>query len=61
MGSTQPLPGKHERPHDHRASIPQHDRDDHPDIDALLKENARLKELVVKLSGLVLKNIVDRS
>ncbi len=39
----------------------QRDNDDHPDIDALLQENARLKELVVKLSGLVLKNVADRS
>ncbi len=53
MGIAQPLPRKHERD--------QRDNDDHPDIDALLKENARLKELVVKLSSLVLKNVVDRS
>jgi hypothetical protein len=61
MGSAQPLPRKHERPHDHGASSHQRDNNDRPDIDALLKENARLKELVIKLSGLVLKNVVDRS
>lgn len=61
MQSAQPPPRKHERHHNHALSSHQRDNDDHPDIDALLQENARLKELVVKLSGLVLKNVVDRS
>jgi hypothetical protein len=30
------------------------------DRDALLKENAELRELVIQLSKLVIKNIVDR-
>lgn len=61
MESAQPLPRKHERQHIQGSSSHQRDNDDHPDIDALLQENARLKELVVKLSSLVLKNVVDRS
>jgi len=61
MESAQPLPRKHERQHIHGPSSQQRDNDDHPDIDALLQENARLKELVVKLSGLVLKNIANQS
>lgn len=61
MESAQPRPRKHEREHIHGLSSHQRDSDDHPDIDALLQENARLKELVVKLSGLVLKTVVDQS
>lgn len=30
------------------------------DMDALIKENARLKQLVVRLSKLVIKNAVER-
>lgn len=61
MDSAQPLPRKHERHHTRGLSSHQRDNDDHPDIDALLQENARLKEIVVKLSSLVLKNVADRS
>jgi hypothetical protein len=30
-----------------------------PDVDALKDENARLRELVIQLSELVIKNIID--
>jgi hypothetical protein len=32
---------------------------EHPDVQALKEENARLRELVTQLSELVIKNIVD--
>jgi len=31
-----------------------------PDIDALLEENKRLRDLVIYLSTLVVKNVIDR-
>jgi hypothetical protein len=34
--------------------------DEHADIDALREENAQLRELVIHLSKLVIKNVVDR-
>jgi len=34
--------------------------DEHADIDALREENAQLRELVIHLSKLVVKNVVDR-
>ena len=33
----------------------------HPDIDALLEENKQLRELVVQLSEIVVRNVLDRS
>jgi hypothetical protein len=34
--------------------------DEYPDVQSLIEENARLRGLVVKLSDLVLRNLVDR-
>jgi len=34
--------------------------DEHAEIDALREENAQLRELVIHLSKLVIKNVVDR-
>jgi hypothetical protein len=34
--------------------------DEYPDVQSLIEENARLRGLVVKLSDLVLRNVVDR-
>jgi hypothetical protein len=34
--------------------------DEQHDMEALLEENARLKELVVKLSRMVLINVIER-
>ena len=56
MGSTRPPPGtqdRHPRPAAHRY-------DEHTDVQALLEENAQLRELVIQLSKLVIKNVVDR-
>lgn len=38
----------------------QHDSEQ-PDIRALIEENARLKQLVIQLSRLILKNVVGRN
>lgn len=35
-------------------------RGDDPDLQSLRQENGRLRELVVQLSGLVIKAIIDR-
>ena len=57
MGSAYPpppMPGCHpDRP------AARHDDDD-PDLQSLRQENARLRELVVKLSSLVIKTIADQ-
>ena len=36
------------------------DADQNIDVDALLEENAQLRELVIQLSELLIKNVVDR-
>lgn len=33
----------------------------HPELDALLEENKQLRELVVQLSEIVVRNVLDRS
>ena len=57
MGSAYPPPLKP----DHLPGSPQprHDHD-RSDVQSLRKENARLRDLVVQLSRLVIKTIVDR-
>ena len=40
--------------------VDEQDGGERPDMGALLEENARLKQLVVQLSRLVLRNIVER-
>jgi hypothetical protein len=56
MGSAYPpprMPGCHpDRP------LVRHDGD--PDLQSLRQENARLRELVVQLSSLVIKSIAER-
>jgi hypothetical protein len=53
MGSATPPPRR--RDHDEAA------RDDgDADLKSLQQENSRLRELVVQLSGLVIRTIVDR-
>ena len=54
MASAYPPPYRHD--HD-RAAPP---REDDPDVQSLRKENARLRDLVVQLSRLVIKTIVER-
>lgn len=55
MGRAYPPP----RVHDHHPDSARH-ADEQREIDALLEENARLKELVVKLSRMVLINVIER-
>jgi hypothetical protein len=55
MASAYPPPYRHGRD---PASPPP--RDDDPVVQSLRKENARLRDLVVQLSRLVIKTIVER-
>ena len=57
MGSAYPPPLKPD--HLSGSSPPRHDEGD-PDVQSLRRENARLRDLVVELSRLVFKAIVDR-
>lgn len=34
---------------------------DHPSVDALIEENKQLRELVVQLSKIVVRNVLNRS
>jgi hypothetical protein len=45
---------------DHPVNSPPLQCDEHTDVQSLIEENARLRGLVVKLSDLVLRNVVDR-
>jgi len=60
MASMHPSPHRHE--HHAKASLvslPQGDAEFH-NVTALIEENAQLRELVIQLTKLVLKNVVDR-
>jgi hypothetical protein len=48
---------RHTRPSPRAAP---HRYDEQTDVQALLEENAQLRELVIQLSKLVIKNVVDR-
>ena len=54
---TNPPNGTHDRRDESR---PRADENSEDDIVSLLEENARLRGLVVKLSDLVLRNVVDQ-
>ena len=56
MGSVQFPPRRHDR---QAAPEATHDKE-RMDVNALLEENAQLRELVIQLSKLVIKNVVDR-
>jgi hypothetical protein len=56
MASAYPPPYRHDR--DPASPLPS--RGDDPDVQSLRKENARLRDLVVQLSRLVIKTIVER-
>jgi hypothetical protein len=47
------------RPYECDRSHSFHD-EDRPDLNALIEENQRLRETVVQLSRLVLRNVVDQ-
>jgi hypothetical protein len=57
MGSANSPPGTQDLPA--RDPIKLHD-DDGVELDALREENAQLRELVIHLSKLVIKNVVDQ-
>jgi hypothetical protein len=57
MGSANLPPGTQDLPA--RDPIKLHDDDD-AKLDALREENAQLRELVIHLSKLVIKNVVDQ-
>jgi hypothetical protein len=56
MASAHPPPYRPDRP----PGPPPAPRDDDPDVQSLRKENARLRDLVVQLSRLVIKRVVER-
>jgi hypothetical protein len=57
MASAHPPPYRPDRP---PGPPPAPRDDDDPDVPSLLKENARLRDLVVQLSRLVIKRVVER-
>jgi hypothetical protein len=60
MASAHPAPHRHEH-HAKALSVSLYRTDNkHNDVSALIEENAHLRELVIHLSKLVLKNVVDR-
>jgi hypothetical protein len=58
MGSANLPPGTQDLPA--RDPIKLRDEDDHAELVALREENAQLRELVIHLSKLVIKNVVDQ-
>jgi hypothetical protein len=42
------------------ASPPRRSDVNHPDLDAIIAENKQLRELVVQLSEIVVRNVLDR-
>jgi hypothetical protein len=56
MGTARPPPGAQD-PY----PPPSHHRyDEYTDVQVLLEENAQLRQLVIRLSKLVIMNVVDR-
>ncbi len=60
MASMHPSPHRHEHNAEASHVSPPQSDDEHNNISALIEENAQLRELVIQLSKLVLKNVVDR-
>jgi hypothetical protein len=60
MGQARLLARHHDRHDDGAAPHGQPGRSDHLELEALRDENAQLRELVIQLSKLVIKNVVDR-
>ena len=57
MGTAHSRPRQHERDLNHP---PRQDANGKIDVNALIEENAQLRELVIQLSKLVIKNVVDK-
>ena len=59
MGANPPLP-RHHGPNGNGKQLPPLRRDiEEADVHALLEENAQLRKLVVQLSKLVIRNVMD--
>jgi hypothetical protein len=56
MGSANLPPGTQDLPAPHPIKL----HDDGAELDALREENAQLRELVIHLSKLIIKNVVDQ-
>ncbi len=57
MGSAHPSPRQHEN---YTTRSPRRDNNGHMDVTALVEENAQLRELVIQLSRIVIKNVAER-
>lgn len=58
MTASHPSP----RQHEHRVAIPlRHDDGRQDDVSAIVEENKQLRELVIQLSKIVVRNVVDRN
>jgi hypothetical protein len=57
MGSAHPSPRHHEN---YSTRSQRRDDNGHVDVSALVEENAQLRELVIQLSRIVIKNVADR-
>ena len=53
-------PHSSSRQHEHRAALQLRHDDDRQDISAIVEENRQLRELVIQLSKIVVRNVVDR-
>jgi len=60
MGGLHPTPRSRERRVKRSLASSHRGDDDQHDVSALIEENARLRELVIQLSKLVIRNVVDR-
>jgi hypothetical protein len=61
MGQAYPPRSAQQRPDGSPSECGDYIDDDHSDdVVSLLEENARLRKLVVKLSEVILRNVVDR-
>ena len=59
-GPSRPLARHHDRHDDNPPLQNETERKDRLELDALRDESAQLRELVIQLSKLVIKNVVDR-
>ena len=57
MGSVHPSARQHEN---YPTRPPRRDNNGHMDVSALIEENAQLRELVIQLSRIVIKNVAER-
>ncbi|MGC1466166.1 MAG: hypothetical protein WA792_10575 [Pseudolabrys sp.] len=60
MGGPHPTPRPHEHIVERSLAAPPQSDDEPQNVSALIEENAQLRELVIQLSKLVIRNVVDR-